>query len=69
MDKVFDALEDRGITEYDSFLEYCEAKGVCIEKDGKLVIDTKEFSELTEDYMRQLNKGNDNKDKKSGLKV
>lgn len=69
MDNVFDALEDRGITEYDSFLEYCEAKGVCIEKDGKIVIDTKEFSELTEDYMRQLNKGNDNKDKKSGLKV
>lgn len=71
MDEVFDALEDRGITEYDSFLEYCEAKGVCIEKKGKVVIDTKEFCKLTEDYMRQLNAGTVEKteDKKSGFRI
>ena len=71
MDEVFDALEDRGITEYDSFLEYCDAKGVCIEKDGKLVIDTKEFRKLTEDYMRQLNAGTveNVEDKKSGFRI
>lgn len=71
MDEVFDALEDRGITEYDSFLEYCESKGVCIEKDGKLVISTGEFSKVTEDYMRQLN-GNtvtNEEDKKSGFRL
>ena len=71
MDEVFDALEDRGITEYDSFLEYCDAKGVCVEKDGRLVIDTGDFSKLTEDYMRQLN-GNtvtNEEDKKSGFRL
>lgn len=71
MDEVFDALEDRGITEYDSFLEYCEAKGFCIEKNGKVVIDTKEFCKLTEDYMRQLNENSlDNiDDKKTGFRI
>lgn len=57
MDEVFDALEARGITEYDSFLDYCNAKGVCIEKDGKLVIDTEQFRVLTEGYMIALNRG------------
>ena len=57
MDEVFDALEDRGITEYDSFLEYCDAKGVCVEKNGKLVIDTGKFSKVTEEYMNDLNSG------------
>ena len=71
MDEVFDALEDRGITEYDSFLDYCDAKGVCVEKNGKVVIDTKEFSKLTEDYMRQLNDGPAEKtdDKTSGFRI
>lgn len=71
MDEVFDALEDRGITEYDSFLEYCDAKGACKEKDGRLVVDTKEFREITEDYMRQLNEGTVEKEdgKKSGFRI
>lgn len=71
MDEVFDALEDRGITAYDSFLEYCEAKGVCKEKNGKTVIDTKEYRELVEDYMRSINGGSlENTDeKKSGFRI
>ncbi len=71
MDEVFDALEDRGITEYDSFLEYCESKGVCVEKKGKMTIDTKEFSKLTEDYMRSLNEGtlDNTEEKKSGFRI
>lgn len=71
MDELFDYLEDRGITEYDSFLEYCDAKGVCVEKDGKLVISTGEFSKVTEDYMRQLN-GNtvtNEEEKESGFRL
>jgi len=69
MDELFDYLEDRGITEHDSFLEYCDAKGVCVEKDGKLVIDTGEFSKLTEDYMRQLNGVSETKEEKSGFRL
>ena len=71
MDEIFDRLEDRGITDYDSFLEYCEAKGVCVENDGKLTIDTREFRKLTEDYMRDLNEGTltQTEDKKSGFRI
>ena len=71
MDELFDRLEDRGITEFDSFLEYCEAKGVCIEKKGKLVIDTKEFSNIIEDYMRSINEQEVivEEEKKSGFRI
>ena len=55
MDELFSKLCASGVTEYHSFLEYCESKGVCVEKNGKLVVDTSEYRKLVEDYMRSIN--------------
>lgn len=74
MDDLFRHLELRGVTEYDSFLEYCDAKGVCVEKNGKLVIDTGKFSKVIEEYMNDLNSGEKEVDdtlsnESSGLRI
>lgn len=55
MNSLFRQFNLQGITNYSSFLEYCDAKGVCKEKDGNLVIDTAKFCSVMEEYMESLN--------------
>ena len=71
MNEVFEKLAANDITVYSSFVDYCESKGVCVEKDGKLVVDTKAYREFVENYMRQLNEGTVDKsaEKKSGFRI
>ena len=71
MNEVFDKLEANGVTEYSSFVEYCESKGLCKEKDGKLVVDAKAYREFVKDYMLKLNSGSleEVEDKKSGFRI
>lgn len=55
MESLFRQFNLQGITNYSSFVSYCDAKGVVVEKDGELIVDTGAFSEMMEDYMRELN--------------
>lgn len=55
MDSLFSHFYRNGYTSCSSFLEYCDSKGACVEKDGRLVIDAKEFSNIMEEYMESLN--------------
>lgn len=55
MESLFRQLNIQGITNYSSFLDYCVAKGAVVEKGGDLTIDTRTFSDVMEEYMRELN--------------
>lgn len=55
MDSLFRRFYLQGLTNYDTFVDYCNSKGVCEEKNGQLVIDTGKFCSLMEEYMRSLN--------------
>lgn len=65
MNTLFSHFHSQGITAYTSFKDYCMAKGACVEKDGRMVIDTGLFCNIMEEYMESLNKvnefNNDNK--------
>ena len=67
MNSLFTQFNNQGLTYYDSFKDYCAAKGACVEKDGRLVIDTKEFSKIMEEYMESLNTVNEFKDEGKGM--
>ncbi len=56
MDKLFYYFNLQDVTSYDSFVDYCNAKGVCIEKDGKLKVDTGDFRKCMIDYLEEYNK-------------
>lgn len=55
MDNLFAYFSRLGITNYLSFSSYCESKGFCKEKGGKLVVDTSAFEKAVEKYMTTLN--------------
>lgn len=68
MNEVFQRLAANDITEYSSFVEYCEAKGLCKEKDGKLVVDARAYREFIRNYMTQLNgESLDNEEEKNSI--
>lgn len=58
MESVFWQLELRELTDYESFVQYCEELGVCYEEDGKTQIDFGEYREVIEqrliEYKKQL---------------
>ncbi len=70
MNSLFSHFCAQGITPYSSFTEYCEDKGVCYEKDNKLLVDTKAFSDVMESYMESLNEVREfqNDDKGKGIR-
>lgn len=65
MNSIFRYFKLLGVTDYSSFLQYCDSKGVCKEEDGKLVIDTTEFCSVMEEYMESLNNVNEFQEDKS----
>ena len=65
MESLFRQFNIRGITDFASFLDYCNSKGACKEKDGKLVIDSGKFCSIMEEYMESLNNVNEFREDKS----
>lgn len=55
MESLFKQFHLHGITHYSSFKDYCDAKGACELEDGKLVINTRKFCNIMEEYMDALN--------------
>lgn len=55
MNDLFYNFKRLGFTNYSSFVSYCDSKGFCKEKDGKLVVDTHAFEKAIEEYMSNLN--------------
>ena len=55
MDALFHQLNIRGVTNFDSFVEYCEDMGVCEEKDGRLVVNDRLYRKLIESQMMESN--------------
>ncbi len=55
MESLFKQFHLQGITHYSSFKDYCDAKGACELEDGKLVINTRKFCNIMEEYMDALN--------------
>ena len=55
MESLFRQFNLQGITHHSSFFDYCESKGAVVEKDGELVINTRIFSSVMEEYMTALN--------------
>lgn len=55
MDSLFHHFNSMGYTSCDTFKEYCNSKGACVEKNGRLVIDPGLFSNIMEEYMEALN--------------
>ena len=56
MDSLLRCLYIRDYTEYENFLDYCEARGLVEEKDGKKVIDEKKYRHEIKEYMENINK-------------
>ena len=55
MDRLFYQFNLYGFTNYDSFVSYCESKGVCEEKDGKVVINVDKYRDAVKNYIQVLN--------------
>lgn len=55
MNELFRQLNMKGITEFDSFVSYCEDKGVCEEKGGELVVNDRLYQKLIESQMMEYN--------------
>lgn len=55
MDELFHQFYSVGITDFYSFVAYCEDKGVCKEVDGKLQVDSKAYEQAIKDYLYSLN--------------
>ncbi len=55
MNKLFSELKYRGITEYGSFVDYCNDLGVCKEVDGELVVNMRAYSNLIEERLTDMN--------------
>ncbi len=54
MDDLFYQFSLRGITDCNSFLSYCDSKGLCKEVDGKLQVDTKAYEGAIKDYLLSI---------------
>ena len=59
MDSLLGCLYVRGYTEYDNFVDYCDARGLVEEKDGKMIINEKKYRQSVKDYMENMNKQED----------
>lgn len=55
MDELFYQFHSLGLTDFNSFVAYCEDKGVCKEVDGKLEVNTKAYENAVRAYIASLN--------------
>lgn len=55
MNDLFRQLHLDGVTEFNSFVAYCDALGLCNTKGDDLIVDTRAFSKYMEKYMKDYN--------------
>lgn len=55
MKKLFPYFYKLEFTEFETFVDYCNAKGLCYEKNGSLVVDIEKYKEAAKEYIASLN--------------
>ena len=68
MDSLLGCLHARRYTDNENFVDYCDARGLTEEKDGKIIINEKKYRQVVKDYMENINKQQDLEQEVSGFR-